>query len=968
MAFDEVARASIVLEAEINENQVRQTAQRAATIAQQQIARSTERINRQLTGISTRNVTRTSDAFTDLASRITQTAERAIPRLITRLGQLTVVAGAAFTFFGVRAAQNIETLQTSLRGLENVLGTTAEEAFRRLQAFAAVTPFQVQDLTAAVIRLSSALRTDLAESLDVLTILGNAGAAVGATSEQINQASLALAQIAARGKLSAQELNQLANALPNISRIAVFDELASRLRITRQEVQQLAEQGLIPAGVALESILQVAKEVPGAFGAMDRQARTFTGVMSTLRDNINLFLGQAFLPLIQAFARFAPGLLGSQEQITKLANAVGEKLLKAFEKVLPSIEKILPALTRLFAAILDSLPAISDLIVAATPLIIGFIDGFAGLIRVLTAVEPLLRDIIDAMSFLIRPLEGIRDGLESINKVPLLGRLVPDSFVNNTEKAAKATEGVKTALEGAVPDLSRFGSASDLVSDSLKNVTSAFDKIDTATKATTTSTRALTQATQALTALERERTRLLADTSRDLREVAEAEEKLTRIRFTLRDLDQEEAEILEKLNELRSPASAEELADADRDIERAKIALNKALREEAALNTKLTKTQKASVDLTGLTLDQIRSKLANIRSTNAAQRATERTGKTQAEIEEQQLEARLNIADAQQALNEATATRLTLEQRVQSNAVAIREAEERLLELSIDRSAALREEGVQQGLLNSLRSGDTTRAKELKELEEKIAEAKERQRDAQQTLAETRQAEAEARAEALGDEKDINGLLLDRIALNKTLLAQSPELFAQTLQSLLAVALPALPRSGGPGAPGAINLANELAAALLNNPNALKDILRRLGVPGLAEGGLITSPVLARLGEGSRHELVLPLTKPSRVWELLSASLPRFPAALSAAQAAIAPPTVSPIPFRLGSGGQTSTAHKEREAMAEAIADALVRKGLTGSQVTIEAPVQIASPVQDPNELARKVAQRIERSLARGLS
>jgi tape measure domain-containing protein len=962
MAFDEIARASISLEAQINEGQVRAAAERAAQIAERQLARSTARIQQNLNRVNTRNITRTSDAFVDLSARITQTAERAIPRLITRLTQLGVAGAAAFTFFGVKAAANLETLQASLKGLENVLGTTAEEAFRRLQQFAAVTPFQVQDLTAAVIRLSSALGTDLRESLDVLTILGNAGAAVGATGEQINAAALALAQIAARGKLSAQELNQLANALPNISRIAVFDELAERMRTTRSEVQALAEQGLIPAGVALETILKVAQEVPGALGAMDRQARTFTGVMSTLRDNINLFLGQAFLPLIQSFARFVPGLLGTQAQITALADTVGQKLLQAFQKVLPSIEEIIPALTRLFGAFLESLPAISDLIVASTPIIIALIDGFAGFVTIMTTLEPVLRDVLDTISALLNPLGAVRDTLVTINNLPIIGRLVPDSLVNNAEKTEEATKGIAASLQGVVPDLSRFGTAAESVSDRLKGVIGSIDKIDTANKALTTSTRALTQATENLHRLERERATLLADTARDVRELAEAEEELTRIRFTLRDLDEEEAEIQEKLNELRTPASARDLAEADRDIERAKLALNQALREEAALNNTLTKQQKESVNLQGLTLDQIRAKLANIRATNAAQKKTE-TG--EATLEEQQTEARLNVADAQDTLNKALESRTALEDKVKNNATDIRELEERLLTISLDRAGALRDEATAQDELNKLRAGDTSRAKEIREIDEDIKQAKQDQATAAQNVKDRQFEIRQLVADTLGDERVINGLLLERIELNKTLIRQNPELFAATLQQLLGIALPALQKSGAPGAPGASALARQIADALLNNPNALKDLLRKAGVPGFAEGGLITSPTLAQIGERFRPELVLPLSQPAKVWSLLSRNLPKYPGALAAASAALSPAGPPQPAYRLlGAGrGSQDTRNANRE-LADEIADALIRKGINLSgDIRIEAPVNVTSPVPDAYLLARRVAREIERGL-----
>lgn len=46
----------------------------------------------------------------------------------------------------------------------------------------------------------------------------------------------------------------------------------------------------------------------------------------------------------------------------------------------------------------------------------------------------------------------------------------------------------------------------------------------------------------------------------------------------------------------------------------------------------------------------------------------------------------------------------------------------------------------------------------------------------------------------------------------------------------------------------------------------------RNAIPGLAEGGIVTGPVIAQLGEGGRREVVIPLTKPQRALHLAAAS------------------------------------------------------------------------------------------------
>jgi hypothetical protein len=38
------------------------------------------------------------------------------------------------------------------------------------------------------------------------------------------------------------------------------------------------------------------------------------------------------------------------------------------------------------------------------------------------------------------------------------------------------------------------------------------------------------------------------------------------------------------------------------------------------------------------------------------------------------------------------------------------------------------------------------------------------------------------------------------------------------------------------------------------------------------------------------------------------------------------------------------------------------------AQITVEAPVQVVTPVQDPDILARRVSQKIENALAKGMN
>ncbi|HEX6938621.1 MAG TPA: tape measure protein, partial [Longimicrobiales bacterium] len=130
---------------------------------------------------------------------------------------LSVPLAAAGTV-AVTAAADMDRLR---RGLLAVAGSTAEAQAQldRLRRVARAPGLGFREAIQGSIRLQAAFgdmpgRAKLAE--DALRAFGNAIATVGGGKAELDRVSLALAQIAARGKVSAEEINQLSEAVPQI--------------------------------------------------------------------------------------------------------------------------------------------------------------------------------------------------------------------------------------------------------------------------------------------------------------------------------------------------------------------------------------------------------------------------------------------------------------------------------------------------------------------------------------------------------------------------------------------------------------------------------------------------------------------------------------------------------------------------------------------------------------------------------
>ena len=182
----------------------------------------------------------------------------------------------------------------------------ANKMLADLQQFAAKTPFEFPDLVEAARRMQ-AMGVAAADVLPWLTSIGDAAAALGGGKETINGITLALAQMTAKGKVSAQEMNQLAER-----GVPAWEMLARQIGVSVPEAMDMAEKGAIKAAQAVPAILDGMNQKFG--GSMDQMSRTLTGQWSNFKDQITLALipiGQALIPALQSLLQILTPVLAA---------------------------------------------------------------------------------------------------------------------------------------------------------------------------------------------------------------------------------------------------------------------------------------------------------------------------------------------------------------------------------------------------------------------------------------------------------------------------------------------------------------------------------------------------------------------------------------------------------------------------------------------------------------------------------
>jgi tape measure domain-containing protein len=282
--------------------------------------------------------------------RIAKEAEREAaraargPDFASILGFSGGVAGGLSALVGVSVISEIRAgaaawvnyaskLESTRIAFTTMLGSSqrAETHLKELQSFALATPFQFEELIDASQRMQ-ALGFEAEQVIPILTDVGNAVAAAGGGSERLDRVVLALSQIQSKGRVMTQELNQLAEA-----GISGFKILEQQLGKSRAELVQMVEAGEISSAVFIEAFQKFSRQNFG--GLMEKQAKTFTGAMSNIKDSALALSTTALAPLFKqltdgtlATGRWAVGLQGAATGVSNLMLAIerGAPALSAF--------------------------------------------------------------------------------------------------------------------------------------------------------------------------------------------------------------------------------------------------------------------------------------------------------------------------------------------------------------------------------------------------------------------------------------------------------------------------------------------------------------------------------------------------------------------------------------------------------------------------------------------------------------
>lgn len=163
----------------------------------------------------------------------------------------------------------------------NILGSdkAANDYLTEMTKFASKTPFEYDQLAEiSKTLLSYGYKQD--ELIPLLTKVGDAGSALGLNAGDINSVAASLGKMQTTDKADLTDLNSLMD-----KGIPVWDYLAEASGKTKEDVQEMVSNGLVPGAEVAKAI----SDYMGAnfAGSMDKQSETFEGLMSSLEEAQN---------------------------------------------------------------------------------------------------------------------------------------------------------------------------------------------------------------------------------------------------------------------------------------------------------------------------------------------------------------------------------------------------------------------------------------------------------------------------------------------------------------------------------------------------------------------------------------------------------------------------------------------------------------------------------------------------------
>lgn len=283
---------------------------------------------------------------------------------------LEVLGGLGVTIAGIGAAsvKAAADMEQTRKAFTTLLkdATLAKNFLAELETFAANTPFELPGLLQASKKMLGFGFT-ANQVIPILTAVGDSAAALGMGQDGIDRLTIAIGQMHNKGKVSAEEMLQLAEA-----GIPAWQMLADAMGTSIPQAMKMAEKGTIDSATGIQAIISGMNSKFG--GMMQEQSSTINGMLSNIKDSI----GQTMVVVgddITEGLDLKPALKEAQDDLSDFAAKVKSNGIA--EAIRDTVPPEAGATIAAFAAVLTAtaIPAMVKLGLSAA----GTAAAFAGI-------------------------------------------------------------------------------------------------------------------------------------------------------------------------------------------------------------------------------------------------------------------------------------------------------------------------------------------------------------------------------------------------------------------------------------------------------------------------------------------------------------------------------------------------------------------------------------------------------------
>lgn len=350
-----------------------------------------------------------------------------------------VVTGALATGAIAALTKGISTLVNQASKIEDaaaaftpLLGSAekANLAVEKINKTAATTPFQFENIADTVNQLLPVMNGNIEDTIDTFRLLGDTA---GGNAQKLQSITRGFSKALLKGKPDLESLNMIGEA-----GVPIFSEMAESMGITKEQLFKMSTQGKLTSDDLTKTFQKMTSEGGIFFNGMEIASKTFSGRMSTLKDNVGLLgaeLGGMLLPI---FKKFVEGITiivqGTKEWIAEnkeLTFFIGS--FATIATVIIAVVKLLPLLQAAWTFAMGKMAVGTALATGGISLLLAIAATAAFAItqnweKVKNIFEP-LSATVDVLKFAIKDMfDSISESIGPIKEAFI--KLLPESTGN----------------------------------------------------------------------------------------------------------------------------------------------------------------------------------------------------------------------------------------------------------------------------------------------------------------------------------------------------------------------------------------------------------------------------------------------------------------------------------------------------------------------------------------------------------